>query len=400
MIELSPFAERIVDRMNMIGMWLAVVICARNFHVSLKQYRRTRGKIHLVNLGQISVFFIHRFLFGLIPLFEITTCAFFPLLISLWHIDYLLFYTVMFMRLVIIETERHSKWIKCVGVFFIALRFADWPYELSYFNVQKNNMSQQVPTGVTCLTEWVTGVLILNFISDSLANLFLSGMFVRRLYKHIQRSRSVMSQQNSLIEYIARKSLICLILAFVANFAMNLLKVTEFLGDRTDSFTVYFEIVESTLLVEALRADAVRPANTSMCDNCGMALQMPHDSNEANLGRPDKPATNDGSQPSQHNACQRVDGVSISGDQCPLESDKAYQLSLQYNPFVYKDDTVNSTVSAPTFALTNRPKQASSRSPIKQKNTKMSLETTSFSTDGPRRLADNREWNNNDYRMF
>ncbi|KAL0076718.1 hypothetical protein J3Q64DRAFT_1345411 [Phycomyces blakesleeanus] len=179
----------------------------------------------------------------------------------------------MFMRLVIIETERHSKWIKCVGVFFIALRFADWPYELSYLNVQHKNMTQEVPTGVTCLTEWVTGVLILNFVSDSLANLFLSGMFVRRLYKHIRRSRTVMSQQNSLIEYIARKSLVCLILAFVANFAMNLLKVTEFLGDRTDSFTVYFEIVESTLLVEALRADSVSPANTSMCNNCGMVIK-------------------------------------------------------------------------------------------------------------------------------
>lgn len=43
-----------------------------------------------------------------------------------------------------------------------------------------------------------------------------------------------MSHRNQVIEYIARKSLICLILTFVVNFIMNLLKVTNFLGDRSD----------------------------------------------------------------------------------------------------------------------------------------------------------------------
>jgi hypothetical protein len=43
-----------------------------------------------------------------------------------------------------------------------------------------------------------------------------------------------MSHQNKVIERIARKSLICLAFTFVVNLAMNLLKVTMFLGDHSD----------------------------------------------------------------------------------------------------------------------------------------------------------------------
>lgn len=51
-----------------------------------------------------------------------------------------------------------------------------------------------------------------------------------------------MSHRNQVIEYIARKSLICLILTFVVNLIMNLFKVTKFIGNRSDvsiSFQVY-----------------------------------------------------------------------------------------------------------------------------------------------------------------
>jgi hypothetical protein len=47
-----------------------------------------------------------------------------------------------------------------------------------------------------------------------------------------------MSHRNRVIEYIARKSLICLTLTFVVNLAMNILKVTTFLGDRSDVIIV------------------------------------------------------------------------------------------------------------------------------------------------------------------
>jgi hypothetical protein len=47
-------------------------------------------------------------------------------------------------------------------------------------------------------------------------------------------SKTLMSHQNKVIERIARKSLICLTLTFVVNLAMNLLKVTMFLGDHSD----------------------------------------------------------------------------------------------------------------------------------------------------------------------
>lgn len=99
MIQLSPYGERVIDRLSMLGMWLAVVVSIRNFFVCLRQYKRTRGKMyvsffvscsslfiiitrHIVNMAQVIVLCIHRFLYGIIPLFEISTCIYFPLLVS------------------------------------------------------------------------------------------------------------------------------------------------------------------------------------------------------------------------------------------------------------------------------------------------------------------------------
>jgi hypothetical protein len=89
------------------------------------------------------------------------------------------------------------------------------------------------------------GVLILNFIGDAIANLFLSGMFVRRLYKHI-RSTQASSIQNQMIEYIARKSLVCLTLTFFVNLAMNLLKVTAFINEYSDVGFPHFPLKKET----------------------------------------------------------------------------------------------------------------------------------------------------------
>lgn len=276
MIELSEYGQKVVNNFNFIGMWIAALICCRNFSVCLQQYKRTRGKIHLVNLAQVSVLFIHRVLYGIIPLFEIKTCAYFPLLVSLWHITYILFYIVMFMRLIILELDRYSRWIKTVGVLLITLRFADWPYELAFHSIQQRLMDQTPHSGSQCWAEWGAGVIILNFVGDALANLFLSGMFVRRLFIHINMSKSLMSHQNKVIERIARKSLICLAFTFVVNLAMNLLKVTMFLGDHSDAFTVYFQIIESTLLVEALRNDGNHGEShhSAYCESCGKELSL------------------------------------------------------------------------------------------------------------------------------
>ncbi|KAI7892125.1 uncharacterized protein EV154DRAFT_198662 [Mucor mucedo] len=189
----------------------------------------------------------------------------------------------MFKRLIILESDRNSLWIKIVGIALITIRFADWPYELAFHSLQQQLMSQEVEFGSNCLAQWGTGVIILNFVADSLANIFLSGMFVRRLYVHIRNSRSIMSHRNQVIEYIARKSLICLILTFVVNLIMNLFKVTKFIGNRSDAFTVYFEIIESTLLVEALRVDYTRLPEQSFCEHCGMVL---HNSRNSNRKQP------------------------------------------------------------------------------------------------------------------
>ncbi|KAJ8660111.1 hypothetical protein O0I10_003970 [Lichtheimia ornata] len=87
MVQLSAYGERVVDRLSMLGNWLAVIVSIRNFFICYHQYRRTRGKIHCVNIAQVVILGVHRFLYGIIPIFEITTCDYYPLLISFWHIS-------------------------------------------------------------------------------------------------------------------------------------------------------------------------------------------------------------------------------------------------------------------------------------------------------------------------
>ncbi|KAI8063267.1 hypothetical protein BC940DRAFT_243517 [Gongronella butleri] len=174
----------------------------------------------------------------------------------------------MFMRLLILESDKNSRWIKIVGFVFILIRFADWPYELAFLPEENALQSSQLATEGTTCWAMANGVIILNFIGDCLCNLFLSGMFVKRLYSHIRRSRKVMSHHNCIIEYIARKSLIYLALTFVVNLIMNIFKITMFLGDRSDAFTVYFAIIESTLLVEALRVDHPGIRDQNSCQQC------------------------------------------------------------------------------------------------------------------------------------
>ncbi|KAI9315217.1 hypothetical protein BX666DRAFT_369072 [Dichotomocladium elegans] len=86
MVELSEYAIRVIDRLSMMGNWLAVLVSIRNLFICWRLYRRTRGSIHLVNTIQVVILMVDRTLYGIIPLFEIHTCAFFPLLISFWHI--------------------------------------------------------------------------------------------------------------------------------------------------------------------------------------------------------------------------------------------------------------------------------------------------------------------------
>jgi hypothetical protein len=62
----------------------------------------------------------------------------------------------MFKRLIILESDRNSLWIKIVGLFLITLRFADWPYELAFHQLQQQLMSQEVGFGSNCLAQWYT----------------------------------------------------------------------------------------------------------------------------------------------------------------------------------------------------------------------------------------------------
>lgn len=60
----------------------------------------------------------------------------------------------MFKRLIILESDKDSLWIKVVGLFLIALRLADWPYELAFHSLQQQIMTQHVAFGSNCLAQW------------------------------------------------------------------------------------------------------------------------------------------------------------------------------------------------------------------------------------------------------
>lgn len=71
----------------------------------------------------------------------------------LWHITYLLFYIVMLKRCLILESSEHSTIIKITGIVLILLRFADWPYELTFHNIQAK-MDLPIQSGQTCWASW------------------------------------------------------------------------------------------------------------------------------------------------------------------------------------------------------------------------------------------------------
>lgn len=60
----------------------------------------------------------------------------------------------MFMRLIILELDRYSRWIKVVGVLLITLRAADWPYELAFHSITQRMMDQTPQSGSQCWAEW------------------------------------------------------------------------------------------------------------------------------------------------------------------------------------------------------------------------------------------------------
>jgi hypothetical protein len=61
----------------------------------------------------------------------------------------------MFQRLLILEADHHSRWIKIAGLLFIAVRFADWPYELTVHEIYKSTTdAQSVFAGGTCWAQW------------------------------------------------------------------------------------------------------------------------------------------------------------------------------------------------------------------------------------------------------
>lgn len=94
--------------------------------------------------------------------------------------------------------------------------------------------------------------------------------------KHLTAVKWVrVNSKTNLVEKVARKSLYCLIAGLVLNTVMNVLKISNYLGTHSDDLTVYFHLAESTLIVEALRADKIQEVNSStFCDNCGTPLSV------------------------------------------------------------------------------------------------------------------------------
>jgi hypothetical protein len=60
----------------------------------------------------------------------------------------------MFKRLIVIESDKDSFWIKVIGIFLILMRFADWPYEMAFHTLQDQLMDQTLEIGSTCLAQW------------------------------------------------------------------------------------------------------------------------------------------------------------------------------------------------------------------------------------------------------
>ncbi|KAG2180574.1 hypothetical protein INT44_003578 [Umbelopsis vinacea] len=221
---------------------------------------------------------------------------------QMWHISFLLMYTVMLLRVLVICDFKYNRAITVVALCFLLIRFADWPFELAYRSIVNKVSSQTATDGQTCWASWYvvtfphavfsngdwernpafsnattyynrgTGVVILNFIGDVLANLFLSGLFLMRLYQHYKTQKGMTTSQNPLVGIVVRKSLLCFILTFIVNLIMNILKISLFLGMQSDALTVFFEIIESTLLVEALRFEPEKMGHHAYCQNCGMIV--------------------------------------------------------------------------------------------------------------------------------
>lgn len=73
----------------------------------------------------------------------------------------------MFMRLLILEQDRNSRWIKIVGALLITLRFADWPYELAFHTIQEQLMGQAPQSGSQCWAQWYNSTLTIYHFSHT-----------------------------------------------------------------------------------------------------------------------------------------------------------------------------------------------------------------------------------------
>lgn len=73
------------------------------------------------------------------------------------------------MRLIILEQDRYSRWIKIVGILLITLRFADWPYELAFHSIQEKLRDQAPGSGSQCWAEWydIIGYPYAEFVSNA-----------------------------------------------------------------------------------------------------------------------------------------------------------------------------------------------------------------------------------------
>lgn len=127
---------------------------------------------------------------------------------------YLLMYTAMLLRCLVVDGNRSSRMIKIVGPILLLIRFSGnsihfmlirswlglsnskgcqlvsfdsvWPFELATYEAAFRDASIGTPQNASsgdateCPIAWGNGVLILNLIADALASGFLGGMFIQR----------------------------------------------------------------------------------------------------------------------------------------------------------------------------------------------------------------------------
>ncbi|KAI7865499.1 hypothetical protein BDF14DRAFT_1883443 [Spinellus fusiger] len=158
---------------------------------------------------------------------------------------------------------------------------------------------------------------------------------------------------------------------------MNVLKLSSYLNDRTDAFTVYLELMESTLLVEALRVDFAKNTNLNICENCCTEIKTSDTGHMQSISHIDAEVSS---------YSYMSPNASNNRNSDPSFKEKKPSFSSR------------STVVPPTPAF--HKDSASPELHMTERATYEPPTDTTVTINNVHDLSSRPEWSNNDYRMF